>query len=549
MVVSKPVRRVIALSPLPWGAILYRYSSVFPPGPMTKWFNTAGPCKATIHYLVPPSQRLPNLVRLIDQENYFVIHAPRQTGKTTAMLTLAQELTQQGTYAAVLLSVEVGAAFPQNPGMAEAAILADWRQTAEFWLPPDLQPPPWPPSAPGQQIGAALRLWAKACPRPLVVFIDEVDALRDETLIALLRQLRSGYALRPLGFPQSIALIGMRDVRDYKVAAGGSDRLSTASPFNIKVESLTLGNFSFAEVEELYRQHTQATGQVFTPAAIDHAFALTTGQPWLVNALARQATEVLAPDPTIAITPAIIDQAQEILINRQDTHLDSLAERLREDRVRAIIQPILAGQELPQTPADDLRYVLDLGLCSQDQRGGIQIANPIYREVIPTVLATNAIASLTFLQPTWLSPTGELWPDALLQAFLDFWRQHGQPLLKSTPYPEIAPHLVLMAFLHRVVNGGGSLEREYAIGSGRMDICLRYGQVTLAMELKVWKPGRPDPLAQGLEQLDRYLAGLGLDQGWLVVFDQRPDLPLLEERTSASGVTSPGGRRVTVIRG
>ncbi len=49
---------------------------------MAKWFNTAGPCKANIHYLVPPSQRLPDLVRLIDQENYFVIHAPRQTGKT-----------------------------------------------------------------------------------------------------------------------------------------------------------------------------------------------------------------------------------------------------------------------------------------------------------------------------------------------------------------------------------------------------------------------------------------------------------------------------------
>ena len=417
-------------------------------------------------------------------------------------------------------------------------------------MPAELPPPAWPEAPPLRRIGAALQAWAAQCPRPLVVFIDEIDSLQNQTLITVLRQIRDGFPRRPQGFPQSIALIGMRDVRDYKVAAGGSDRLSTASPFNIKVESLTLGNFSFAEVEELYRQHTQATGQGFTAAAIDQAFALTAGQPWLVNALARQATEVLAHDPTIAITPAIVDQAKDILIDRQDTHLDSLAERLREDRVRAIIQPILAGQELPQTPADDLRYVLDLGLCSQDQRGGIQIANPIYREVIPTVLATNAIASLTFLQPTWLSPTGELWPDALLQAFLGFWRQHGQPLLKSTPYPEIAPHLVLMAFLHRVVNdGGGSLEREYAIGSGRMDICLRYGQVTLGMELKVWKPGRPDPLAQGLEQLDRYLAGLGLDQGWLVIFDQRPDLPLLEERTTASVVTSPGGRGVTVIRG
>ena len=159
-----------------------------------------------------PIQRLPNLVRLIDQRNYFVIHAPRQTGKTTAMLTLAQELTQQGTYAAVLVSVEVESAFPQDPGLAEAAILGDWRQSAEFWLPPELQPPPWPPSAPGQQIGSALRLWAQACPRPLVVFMDEADAPRDQTLMALLRQLRSGYSVRPQGFPQSMALISMRNV-------------------------------------------------------------------------------------------------------------------------------------------------------------------------------------------------------------------------------------------------------------------------------------------------------------------------------------------------
>ncbi|MEQ8969799.1 MAG: hypothetical protein RIE73_05320 [Coleofasciculus sp. C1-SOL-03] len=72
------------------------------------------------------------------------------------------------------------------------------------------------------------------------------------------------------------------------------------------------------------------------------------------------------------------------------------------------------------------------------------------------------------------------------------------------------------------MNGGGILEREYAIGTDRMDLCLRYGEVTVAMELKVWREGRPDPIKAGLEQIDRYLAGLGLDTGWLVIFDQRP---------------------------
>ncbi|MDH6107344.1 ATP-binding protein, partial [Anabaenopsis tanganyikae CS-531] len=413
----------------------------------------------------------------------------------------------------------------------------------------ELQPPKWPDAPVGRRIGAALESWAKISSPPLVVFIDEIDALANETLIAILRQICDGYPNRPQGFPQCVALIGMRDVRDYKVASGGSDRLNTSSPFNIKVRSLTLSNFTLEEVKSLYAQHTTATGQIFTPEAINHAYYLTQGQPWLVNALAKEVTEYLAEDVNIPITVDLINQAKDILIQRQDTHLDSLAERLREDRVKAIIQPMLAGDELGNVPDDNLRYVLDLGLCKRDRGGGLEIANPIYREVFPTTLANVTIASLTFVQPLWLTPTGKLDVTALLNSFLDFWRQHGEALFKSTPYPEIAPHLVLMAFLHRVVNGGGSLEREYAIGSGRMDICLRHGDVVLGMELKVWKQGKPTPLQQGLIHLDKYLSGLNLDTGWLVIFDRRPDLPPISDRTTTEIARSPQGRNITVIRG
>jgi hypothetical protein len=83
---------------------------------------------------------------------------------------------------------------------------------------------------------------------------------------------------------------------------------------------------------------------------------------------------VLAPDPATPITPQLLDRAKDILIDRQDTHLDSLAERLRAERVRAIIQPILAGEELPDTPEDDRRFVLDLGLVRRSPQGGLVIA-------------------------------------------------------------------------------------------------------------------------------------------------------------------------------
>ena len=260
------------------------------------------------------------------------------------------------------------------PGAAELANLGAWRNVISIRLPLDLQPPTWLYEEPGQRIQGSLQAWAQAASRPLVLFIDEIDSLQDEALISVLRQLRDGYPNRPENFPLSVGLIGLRDVRDYKVASGGSERLNTASPFNIKVSSITLRDFNAAEVIELYQQHTDDTGQTFTPEATARAFYLTQGQPWLVNALAKEIVEKMVKDRTIVITPEHIFTAKEILITRQDTHLDSLAERLRDKRVKAIIEPMLAGLELGDVPNDDIQFVLDLGLCKMDPEGGLTIA-------------------------------------------------------------------------------------------------------------------------------------------------------------------------------
>ncbi len=515
---------------------------------MPRWFNVAGPCRPDLHYMLPAMARLPDVLRLITQQNYFVLHAPRQTGKTTAMLSLAQALTASGEWNAVLLSMEVGAPFSADPGAAETAILAEWHLMARWQLPAELAPPPWPHANPGAQLSAALSMWAAQSPRPLVLFLDEIDALQDAALLSVLRQLRSGYARRPTAFPHALALIGLRDVRDYKVASGGSERLTTASPFNIKAESLTLQDFTPAEVAALYAQHTADTGQVFTPAAVAHAFELTQGQPWLVNALARQAVEVIAPDPAQPIDYLQLEAAKAVLIQRQDTHLDSLAERLREPRVRALIEPILAGTVPTELPVDDVQFVQDLGLVRLDPHAGLVIANPIYSAIIARSLTTTTRAFFPALLPTWLDMQGRLDATRLREALLRFWRQHGQPLLGTTAYHEIAPHLVLMAFLDRVANGGGRVERELAVGRGRLDLRLEYGEVVLPIEVKVWRDGTPDPLRDGVNQFDQYLQGLGVITGWLVIFDQRRGQPPIAERTTTEEVTAPSGRLVLVIR-
>lgn len=517
--------------------------------PRHRRFNTAGPNDPRDCYTLPALRRLGNIRDLIDQKLYFVIHAPRQVGKTTAILTLAKELTEQGEYAAVVVSAEAGVALRDDIGAAELAIWERWKATARISLPAELQPPNLPETPPGARISGALQAWAETCPRPLVVFIDEIDALEGNTLVSVLRQLRDGHKNRPEHFPHSLALIGMRNVRDYKLAAGGADRSHSSSPFNIISDALTLRNFSHEEVAELYGQHTAETGQVFTPEAIARAYELTNGQPWLVNALARQIVEQLAPDRAVAITVEHVNEAKDILIRRQDTHLDSLGERLQEPRVRRVIEPIMVGGPFAVMADDDRRYVLDLGLVREPPGKPLEVANPIYREIIPRVLSTLAIQSIPVLKPIWLKPNGRMDFDALLQGFLAFWRRHGEPLLKSTPYHEAAPHLVLMAFLDRVSNGGGRVEREFAIGTGRMDLLLIRGPDQLPIELKVWREdGDTDPLNDGLSQIDGYLERLGLSTGWLVIFDRRPKAAPLAQRLQSSNATTPSGKEIVVIR-
>ncbi|HSN99978.1 MAG TPA: AAA family ATPase [Candidatus Nanopelagicales bacterium] len=514
---------------------------------MPRWFNTGGPCDPAKHYVLPALRRLPDVQPLIDRQSYFIVHAPRQTGKTTTVRALADELTREGRYAALTVSVALAAPV-DDIGTGELAILQAFQTAAQEKLPEELRPPPWPEAAPAARLMVALNRWATVCPRPLVLFIDEIDSLHDQMLLSVLRQLHTGYSTRPAHFPSTIVLIGLRHLRDYLITSQGRDHLGTPSPFNVTVESLTLRNFTEEEVAELYQQHTDETGQRFEPEAVHRVFELTGGQPWLVNALARQLVEVLVTDRARAITADDVDRAREILIIRRDTHLDHLAERLREPRVRAVIEPILSGSVLGDVPEDDRQYVIDLGLLRRRHGGGLEITNPIYREVIFRALSSGAQDSLPAIRPTWLRPDGRLDADALLAAFVAFWRRHGEALFATAPYHEIAPHLVLMAFLHRVVNGGGTLEREVAIGSGRMDLCLRYGPDTLAMELKVWRDHEADPLREGLEQLDEYLAGLGLSSGWLVIFDRRGGQPPVQARTTTAQATSPAGRAITVIR-
>jgi hypothetical protein len=132
------------------------------------------------------------------------------------------------------------------------------------------------------------------------------------------------------------------------------------------VKSLRIANFSRDEVAALYGQHTADTGQEFLPEAVDRAFALTQGQPWLVNSLAYEIINEMRVEPPTPITVEHVEAAKERLILARATHLYSLSARLHEPRVRRVIEPLLAGTYPGSDPDfdEDVQYVQDLGLIA-----------------------------------------------------------------------------------------------------------------------------------------------------------------------------------------
>ena len=509
-----------------------------------RFFNTAGPVVPELHYCEPPLGRLDvdELLLLIRQRKYFVLHAPRQTGKTSALLVLRDELNADGEFRCAYVNVEGGQSAREDVGAGLRAILSALARGARETLDDLFVADVWlgilDAAGPHDALRETLARWAESGTKPLVLMIDEIDALIGDTLLAVLRQLRAGYPERPGRFPQSVILCGVRDVRDYRIQSSTENAIvAGGSAFNVRAESLRMGDFSPHEVESLLAQHTREAGQAFTSEARAAVWELTRGQPWLVNALAYEACfkNRAGRDRSRAITDGAIQDAREQLILRRETHLDQLTDKLREERVRRVVEPLLSGVEAADSIApDDLDYVRDLGLITRI--GPVAIANPIYREVIPRDLTYTTQEMSIHQDPAWyVGGDGALRVSELLAAFQEFFREHSEHWVERFQYREAGPQLLLQAFLQRIANGGGRIEREYGLGRMRTDLLLLWpvdgvggpaqaGQrretQKVVIECKVLRRGLERTLREGLEQTRAYMDRSGAAEGHLVVFDR-----------------------------
>ena len=490
-------------------------------------FSVAGPVRPSKHYTIPPLSRVPmdRIEELVEIEEYFVLHAPRQTGKTSVLKALRGHLNEQG-WRCVYASCDDSRGI-DDLNIVVRSLLGTIAEDAAATLGDDSLSAIWPPAlaeiGAGSAVRRSLRRWSEhSGDRRLVLLLDEADGLEKRVLVPLLGQLRSGHGDRPGSFPRSIVFCGLRNVQDYPLKSG--------SPFNIVKHSLRLGNFSQEEVEELLGQHTAETGQRFAPEAVEEIWNATAGQPWLVNALADETCfqDEAGRDRTREIGPEAVEAARERLILAHPTHFWQIGDKLKEKRVRRVIEPILAGRgEFLRLEEGDSAYVRDLGLV--EASGPLKIANPIYREVIPRLLsAAEEDREDRFVGDIadFRRDDGSLDVTRLLTGFQQFFREHSEWWSQGFTVREAALQVLLQAFLQRVVNAGGRIVREYGLGRARTDLLIEWrlgdGTQRFVVECKVRRErdGLETVIREGAAQTAAYLDRCGAEEGHLVVMDQ-----------------------------
>ncbi len=511
-----------------------------------KHFNTAGPVNKEAHYKIDPLNRwdFNEVMNLINNQKYFLLHAPRQSGKTSCILALRDKINAEGNYIAVYANIESARGAKNDIDEVTSAVIDEIAarlgyilDTEQFVELADNMNINVKATA---RINRYLRKISIIIKKPIILLIDEIDSLHGDAIISLLSQLRSGYDNRGEDFPWSIMLTGVLDIKDYRLLNIDPKHITGGSCFNVKSKSLTIGNFSRNDVEKLYLEHTKSTGQVFKDEVFDLVYDLTDGQPWLVNALAYEVCcdiRNACLDRSIAITAEMIEDAKERLILSRQTHLDQLVDKLKQERVYRVIAPIFAGRNTAMnitendTVNEDEQYCLDLGLI-KESKDGLVISNKIYQEVLPRELVFSMQRKfLSIFKPEWINEDESLNTEKLLSMFQQFWRGNSEIWSQAIKgYVEAAPHLVFQAFLQRVSNGQGKIEREYGLGKSRANLYLKWnspmGEQRVVIELKVHstKTNLSTVKKDGLVQTAEYADKCDATESHLIIFDRRENI-------------------------
>jgi hypothetical protein len=531
--------------------------------------------------MVPALERDPGLMSLINDEEYFILHAPRQSGKTTLLNALTDKINEDGQDYALYCPLS-SLISTQKMGRTFDIICNLFLNYCEKSKVPSLNElVPQIIDIPREDVSfrlrAFLQLACRTLDKQLVLFFDEADCIPEAALLPFLAQIRDGYndrvILDPMSFPKSIILAGLRNLYDYRSQDRPEDKSRVKlSPFNIQALPQSIPNFTKDQIRDLFKQHTDASGQVFDNSSIEMVWTWTEGQPWLVNALARDIINTqLKNDYSVNIDSSLVERAVNELFLQKQVHIVSLIQRLDEIRVKRVMMSALSLSDIniDSLFEEDIKYCVDLGLLKLGNNGFADClpSNLFYSEMIIKYLTKQLnIESINFPKNIWMDGIS-LDMNGILRNFQEFWLQNSLIMAQGDRITGLANNiinsiilseninqteimnnpihitkinkevsriineslcvLVFFSYLQRVLNGGAELvRREYAVNQKFIDINVIYQGRSYPIEAKIKDAVTTE---RGIIQLLGYINNCNATQGWLIEFDRNPEKPLKDK--------------------
>ncbi len=483
-------------------------------------FNITGKVIPEKHYYVDLAPQIRKLMALAKDGAYFVINRPRQFGKTTLLDFFARALQASKHYAPALLSFE---SFVQRFDMTEAEFYHNVAQRIVEGLQTVATVPADFKIDSRNDFFVWLRETCQLLPRKLVLLIDEVDAVPENTVVGFLSGLREMYLARDRApAPYAVCLVGVHDIKNLKARyREETQSIGSASPFNIAID-YELPPFSRKNIQQYFQQHTEETGQAFDEKVILRVQQVTSGHPWLVSMLARLMVEELVRNRKRQIRLEHAEAAIQRLLAARNPNFESLFKNARRPQFFSIVLNLLKGE---RSGFNILRDDIDLGVkygVFAERDGQLVIANLIYVQALyrhfEEEIKTSTVGEIV-IGNRLHDKRGRLDFRRVLDKFQVFMQSKGADVARRPEFEEVFGQLLLLSYLDILVNGKGWTFKQVQSGEGRIDVVCCYKDQKEVVELKLWYGERR--YETGLSQLVKYLRSENLDRGYLVVFDRR----------------------------
>ena len=519
-------------------------------------FSTYGRVRPEQHYLVPRIAEIADFITRIKAGRYVVLFAPRQTGKTTFFrLALDALAAEDPTYFPIQLDfqtmrnaapdvfydrfyqvicMQIESVFQKRGGIPSEALtqfLANTTLTDGFSMLLFFR-----------QLGSLLDSnLHKDVPafKKVVLLIDEFDGIPRTAVSDFLYSLRQIYLSEEMQCPYSVGIVGVKSIAQLNY-----DR--SISPFNVQDE-FRLPNFTREQVQELFQQYTDESGQAFAPDVIEALHKQTAGQPFLVNRFAQILTEELGIPKTETLTMPDFAKAHKQLLMEGNTNIDHLRTNVRRDlRFEKILMQIASYESgVPFNPDDALmNELVTYGVIAANTDGMCEIVNPIYQHRILQIFKPtfNGLEHTYFSEESgmnfidYLTPTGQLEMEPLLDNFCSFIARAGFRILQvpNTPREYVGQHLLYVYLDHFARVVGAAMFLEVQTGRGRIDLLLLHNQRKYIIETKIWEGPRYHE--SGKKQLAAYMKLEDARAGYYIVFDHRRNPEARVETETVEGM-------------